>query len=47
MLEIIAISQLKWVRFKKPTKLRLMERLDDASRGSWGSAVFLSRNFGL
>ncbi|KAK5658337.1 hypothetical protein OQA88_2313 [Cercophora sp. LCS_1] len=42
-----SISQMKWIWFTKPNKLRLIERFDDASRGSWGSAVLLTKIVGL
>ncbi|CEJ92004.1 hypothetical protein VHEMI07685 [[Torrubiella] hemipterigena] len=37
------IGQLKWLQFKQePQKLSHFEKFDEASRGPWGSAVFLT-----
>lgn len=36
------LGQLKWIYFKdRPSKLIELQRFDDASRGPWGSLVFL------
>ncbi|KAH9232187.1 hypothetical protein K456DRAFT_1870328 [Colletotrichum gloeosporioides 23] len=37
------ISQLKWKEFKQPTRLSLLQGIDDASRGPWGSLVLMSK----
>jgi hypothetical protein len=37
------ISQLKWQWFRKPHRLSDMEHFDDASRGTWGSILFICR----
>lgn len=36
-----SISQLKWLYFDRPRKLRDLQDFDDASRGPWGSFTFL------
>ena len=37
------ISQLKWIHFEKRHPLSQMQVYDDASRGPWGSVVFLRK----
>lgn len=37
------ISQLKWTEFRRPARLSLLQSMDDASRGPWGSLVLLTR----
>ncbi|KAF6831544.1 hypothetical protein CPLU01_06710 [Colletotrichum plurivorum] len=37
------ISQLKWTEFRRPARLSLLQSIDDASRGPWGSLVLLTR----
>ncbi|KAF6808986.1 hypothetical protein CMUS01_13776 [Colletotrichum musicola] len=37
------ISQLKWAEFRRPARLSLLQNMDDASRGPWGSLVLLTR----
>ncbi|KAF6820945.1 hypothetical protein CSOJ01_00380 [Colletotrichum sojae] len=37
------ISQLKWTEFRRPARLSLLQNMDDASRGPWGSLVLLTR----
>ncbi|KAF2466299.1 uncharacterized protein BDR25DRAFT_268730 [Lindgomyces ingoldianus] len=40
------ISQLKWAYFQKPRNLNELQVFDDASRGPWGSLVFLWKTGG-
>lgn len=37
------ISQLKWIYFENPTRLSQLQTFDDASRGPWGSLMFLTQ----
>ncbi|KAF2628866.1 hypothetical protein BU25DRAFT_390852 [Macroventuria anomochaeta] len=43
----VCLSQLKWNHFERPADLAHMQLFDDASRGPWGSLVFLWKTRGV
>ncbi|KAH7089939.1 hypothetical protein FB567DRAFT_590730 [Paraphoma chrysanthemicola] len=43
----VCLGQLKWNYFEKPRSLDYMQVFDDASRGPWGSTIFLWKTKGM